>query len=170
MVLSSVHPFPDHIPTNFSITASREKWAGNNTERVKELWQLWQIYHAENRESEYNQIEGDCQVCWCKVKKETWARHVKTEKHRKGVEGGGSDGKVFWGYGGGKGWTVLSTMPLSLLFPTVWGKNGCWGACTSRSRIFSGFAGCLAAWKPLGSHAMPCIYFYSWFHNTVDSG
>ena len=53
----------------------------------------------------YNQIEVDCAVCVCgsKVKK-TNARHVKTEKHRKGVEGGG-DGKVggdMEGAGGGQ--------------------------------------------------------------------
>ena len=77
--------------------AHREKWAGNNPEKVRELWQT---YHAEHREeiSEkkkvYNQIEVDCEVCECKVKKNKWARHVKTEKHRKGVERGGGDGKV----------------------------------------------------------------------------
>ena len=42
----------------------------------------------------YNQMEVDCEVCECKVKKNKWARHVKTEKHRKGVERGGGDGKV----------------------------------------------------------------------------
>ena len=26
-------------------------------------------------------------MCGCKVKKNKWVRHVKTEKHRKGVEG-----------------------------------------------------------------------------------
>ena len=70
--------------------AHREKWAGNNPEKVRELWQT---YHAEHREEinekkkVYNQIEVDCEVCECKVKKNKWARHVKTEKHRKGVEG-----------------------------------------------------------------------------------
>ena len=77
--------------------AHREKWAGNNPEKVRELWQT---YHAEHREETnekkkvYNQIEVDCEVCEGKVKKNKWARHVKTEKHRKGVERGGGDGKV----------------------------------------------------------------------------
>ena len=75
----------------------RTKWPGNNPEKVKELWQK---YHEERREGinekkkVYNQIEVDCEVCESKVKKNKWARHVKTEKHRKGVEGGGGDGKV----------------------------------------------------------------------------
>ena len=30
----------------------------------------------------------------CKVKKKKWARHVKAEKNKKGVEGGSGDGKV----------------------------------------------------------------------------
>ena len=70
--------------------AHREKWAGNNPEKIKELWQN---YHVENRdvinekEKAYNQIEVDCAVCVCKVKKNKWARHVTTEKHRKGVDG-----------------------------------------------------------------------------------
>ena len=32
-----------------------------------------------------------------------WPRHVKTEKHRKGVEGGGGDGKVGGDMVGAKG-------------------------------------------------------------------
>ena len=75
----------------------RTKWPGNNPEKVKELWQK---YHEERREGinekkkVYSQIEVDCEVCECKVKKNKCARHVKTEKHRKGVERGGGDGKV----------------------------------------------------------------------------
>ena len=49
--------------------------------------------HANNRDwpmkkKMCHQIEVDCEVGGCKVKKNKWARHVKTEKHRKGVEGG----------------------------------------------------------------------------------
>ena len=46
--------------------AHREKWAGNNAEKVRELWQK---YHAEHREeinekkNVYNQLEVDCAVC-----------------------------------------------------------------------------------------------------------
>ena len=75
--------------------AQREKWAGNNPEKVRELWQK---YHEERREEidekkkVYNQIEVDCAVCGCKVKKNKWARHVRSEKHRKVVERGGGDG------------------------------------------------------------------------------
>ena len=43
----------------------------------------------------------------------------ETEKHRKGVEGGGSD-KSWWGYGGGKGWAELSTMPYHYLYLHVY--------------------------------------------------
>ena len=39
----------------------------------------------------------------CKVKKDKWARNVKTEKHRKEVEGGSGDGKVGGDMVGGKG-------------------------------------------------------------------
>ncbi len=52
--------------------AHREKWAGNFPEKLKELWQN---YHVENRdvinekEKTYNQIDVDCAVCGCKVKK-----------------------------------------------------------------------------------------------------
>ena len=46
----------------------------------------------------------------CAVKKNKWARHVKREKHRTGVEG--------W-YGGGKGWAELSTMPY-LYYEAYW--------------------------------------------------
>ena len=86
--------------------AHREKWAGNNAEKVRELWQK---YHAEHREEinekrkVYNQLEVDCAVCGCKVKKNKWARHVRTRKHMLGVEGGGGDGKVGGGVGGAKG-------------------------------------------------------------------
>jgi len=38
-------------------------------------------------------FEG-CVAPGCKVRKNKWARHIKTEKHRKGVERGGIDGKV----------------------------------------------------------------------------
>ena len=81
--------------------AQRDKWAGNNPEKVRELWQK---YHEERREEidekkkVYNQIEVDCAVCGCKVKKNKWARHVRSEKHRKVVERGGGDGKR-WGVG-----------------------------------------------------------------------
>ena len=47
----------------------------------------------------YNQLEVDCAVCGCKVKKNKWARHVRTRKHMLG--GGG--GKVDGGVGGAKG-------------------------------------------------------------------
>ena len=68
----------------------RTKWPGNNPEKVKELWQK---YHEERREEinekkkVYNQIEVDCAVCGCKVTRNKWARHVRSEKHRKAVEG-----------------------------------------------------------------------------------
>lgn len=39
----------------------------------------------------YNQIEFDCAVCGCKVKKSKLARHVKSNGHIQGVEGGGGD-------------------------------------------------------------------------------
>ena len=69
----------------------RTKWPGNNPEKVKELWQK---YHEEREKKKvYNQIELDCAVCGCKVKKNKWARHVRSEKHRKVVERGGGDGK-----------------------------------------------------------------------------
>ena len=34
------------------------------------------------------------EACGHQVKKKKWARHVKAEKNKKGVEGGGGDGKV----------------------------------------------------------------------------
>ena len=86
--------------------AHREKWAGNNAEKVRELWQK---YHAEHREEinekkkVYNQLEVDCAVCGCRVRKNKWARHVRTRKHMLGVEGGGGDGKVGGDVGGAKG-------------------------------------------------------------------
>ena len=42
-------------------------------------------------------------MCGRKVKKNKLARHVKTEKHRKGVEGAVGDGKVGGNMVGGKG-------------------------------------------------------------------
>ena len=51
----------------------------------------------------YNQLEVDCAVCGCKVKKNKWARHARTRKHMLGVEGGGGDGKVGGDVGGAKG-------------------------------------------------------------------
>ena len=45
-------------------------------------WKPWQNYHAEIRDTsrylkkKYNQLEVDCEVCGCKVKKNKWARHV----------------------------------------------------------------------------------------------
>ena len=33
-------------------------------------------------------------MCACRVRKKKWARHLKTEKHRKRVERGGGDEKV----------------------------------------------------------------------------
>ena len=89
--------------------AHREKWARNNAEKVRELWQK---YHAEHREEinekkkVYNQLEVDCAVCGCRVRKNKWARHVRTRKHMLGVEGGGGDGKVGGDVGGQRvGWT-----------------------------------------------------------------
>ena len=38
-----------------------------------------------------------------KVPQNKWARHLKTEKHRKGVEGEALMEKSRWGYGGSKG-------------------------------------------------------------------
>ena len=35
----------------------------------------------------YNRIEVDREVCGCQVKKNTWARHVKTEKLGKELRG-----------------------------------------------------------------------------------
>ena len=49
----------------------------------------------------------DCQVCGCRVRKNKCERHVKTEKHRKAVEGGGGDGKVGGDMVGAKGWAEL---------------------------------------------------------------
>ena len=86
--------------------AHREKWAGNNAEKVRELWQK---YHAEHREEinekkkVYNQLEVHCAVCGCRVRNNKWARHVRTRKHMLGVEGGGGDGKVGGDVGGAKG-------------------------------------------------------------------
>ena len=74
-------------------------------------------YHAENREV----INGkkclkklNCRwIVRCahggKVKKNTWARYVKTEKHRKRVGGGGGDEKVGRDMVGVKGWAELSS-------------------------------------------------------------
>ena len=51
--------------------ARREKWAGNNAEKVRELWQK---YHAEHREEinekkkVCNQLEVHCAVCGCRVR------------------------------------------------------------------------------------------------------
>ncbi len=59
----------------------------------------------------YNQIDVDCDVCGCRVKNNKWARHLRTEKHRKGVEGGRRWWTSWWGYVEGKGWAELSTMP-----------------------------------------------------------
>ena len=64
------------------------------------------------RSKAYNQIEMDCEVCGGKVKKNKWARHVKREKHRKGVDGGRRWWKSWWGYGGDKGWAELTIRDL----------------------------------------------------------
>ena len=64
----------------------------------------------------YNQIEVDCEVCGCKVMKNKWERHVKTEKHRKGVDGGGDDGKV----GGDMvGWAELSSKDIDYYIKNI---------------------------------------------------
>ena len=84
--------------------AQWKRWANKNSEKRKEAWQK---YWAENREEinakkkEYNQIEVDCDVCECKVRKNKWSRHVRSNKHMVGVEKGGSDGNLGDGSGGG---------------------------------------------------------------------
>ena len=65
--------------------AHKEKWAGNNVEKVRELWQK---YHAEHREEinekkkVYNQLEVDCAVCGCRVLLGTnsWEFHERVWK------------------------------------------------------------------------------------------
>ena len=42
-------------------------------------------------------------MCGGKVKKNTWAKHVKTEKHRKKIEGGGGDTKIGGDMAGAEG-------------------------------------------------------------------
>ena len=96
----------DNATCNGCLT-HREKWAGKNTQRVKEFWQK---YHSENRDTikekktVYNPIEVDCEVCRCKVKKNKWTRHVQAEKHSSAAERGGGDGNKDWGiWWGAKG-------------------------------------------------------------------
>ena len=73
----------------------------------------------------YNQLEVDCAVCGCMVKKNKWARHVRTRKHMLGVEGGGGDGKVGGGAGGAKGgqnWPpklITTIVYINIFYPTL---------------------------------------------------
>ena len=52
--------------------------------------------HKEEKKAynqEWNRREAGCKSCGCKVKKCNWLRHLRTKKHRNGVEnkGGGGD-------------------------------------------------------------------------------
>ena len=86
--------------------AQWKRWANKNSEKRREAWQK---YWLENRDEinekkkVYNQIEVDCAVCGCKVRKNKWSRHVRSNKHMLGVEGGGSDDIIGGGSGGGMG-------------------------------------------------------------------
>ena len=47
--------------------AHREKWAGNNPEKVKELWQIIMLTTERRlmKKKVCNKIEVDCEVCVC---------------------------------------------------------------------------------------------------------
>ena len=53
----------------------------------------WDEHREDKREynKEYSQREVDCEVCGCRVRKCSWARHLGTRKH---MLGGGGGGKV----------------------------------------------------------------------------
>ena len=47
--------------------AHREKWAGNNPDKVKELWQIIMLTTERRlmKKKVCNKIEVDCEVCVC---------------------------------------------------------------------------------------------------------
>ena len=76
----------------------------------KQLTELWQNHHAENREAINEKRKYIVKLGWIVVceglrlrKTNRQDRHIKTEKHRKGVEGEAVMEKSRWGYGGSKG-------------------------------------------------------------------
>ena len=81
-----------------------EKWAKKNAEKVREMNKNYREDMKDDikeKKKAYSQIEIDCGVCGCKVRKCKWNRHVKTKKHILGVDGenncvGDCDGEVGW--------------------------------------------------------------------------
>ena len=76
--------------------SKEKKWAGNNPDKVRELSRNYGEEHKEEKKAynqECNRREAGCKSCGCKVKKCNWLRHLRTKKHRNGVEnkGGGGD-------------------------------------------------------------------------------
>ena len=66
-----------------------EKWAKKNAEKVREMNKNYREDMKDDikeKKKAYSQIEIDCGVCGCKVRKCKWNRHVKTKKHILGVD------------------------------------------------------------------------------------
>ena len=60
-----------------------------NVDKERERHKTYFEEHKEERKEykkAYRQIEIECEVCKCKVKKCNWARHALTEKHKNNLE------------------------------------------------------------------------------------
>ena len=75
--------------------ARRKKWAGNNPDKVRELSRKYEEHKEEKKayNQDCNRREAGCESCGCKFKRCNCLRHLRTKKHRNGVEntGGGGD-------------------------------------------------------------------------------
>ena len=81
--------------------AHRKKSQGIILKKIEQVGELSQNIIGEEHEEEknaynqeYNQREVECESCGCKVKKCNWLRHLRTKKHRDGVENGGGGGDM----------------------------------------------------------------------------
>ena len=67
----------------------RKQWQRDNPDKVKEnSKKYWETHREEIRErrKEYRQVEVDCEICNCKVRKCRLSTHLKTEKHKNNEE------------------------------------------------------------------------------------
>ena len=65
----------------------KENWAKKYEEKVRDMNKnYWDEDREEKREynKEYSELEIECEVCECKVRKCNWARHLGTRKHMLG--------------------------------------------------------------------------------------
>ena len=80
----------------------RENWAKKNETKVRVMNKNYWAEHREEKKAynkEYSQREIECEVCECKVRTCSWARHLVSRKHRLGGGGGKVDDDVGSGEG-----------------------------------------------------------------------